>query len=404
MPRLRQEPHRRTALKSAGGRGRTVFVVFLLAWTLVSTWAAIGLHFARESEAQVHAAARAADEEKLRVLTRRYVGVASYGALEREGLAGRMAEVIARQAQLEDQQEALGVLVTRLTGAFLPSPSPPQTGPGGGRTKDEPAPLRNGSKTRAALDGISAAPREQLTIVEASIQRLASAETETIARLSKAVDTALGRFREALGRLGPDVRALLETSDGTQPKGSEASLLGAAAFAHIEARATEFGRLRATAEILPLRRPVAGTTLTSNFGMRKDPFTGAAAMHAGIDFRAVAGTPVLATSHGKITTARFSNGYGNLVEIDHGAGFTTRYGHLSQIDVKEGQEVAAGDAVGAIGSTGRSTGPHLHYETRVGGNPIDPTRLLEIGTALFGLPANVANADRADVADDALAN
>jgi murein DD-endopeptidase MepM/ murein hydrolase activator NlpD len=387
-----------------GGRGRTVFVVFLLAWAIVSTWAAIGLHLARESEAQVHAAARAADEEKLKVLTRRYVGVASYGVLEREGLAGRMAEVIARQAQLEDQQEALGALVTRLTGAFLPSQSPVQTGPGVGRTKDEPAPSRNGPKTRAALDGISAAPREQLTVVETSIQRLASAETETTARLSGAVDTALGRFREALGRLGPDVRALLDASDDPQPKAGEASLLGAAAFARIEARATEFGRLRATAEILPLRRPVAGTTLTSNFGMRKDPFTGAAAMHAGIDFRAVAGTPVFATSRGKVTTARFSNGYGNLVEIDHGAGFTTRYGHLSQIDVKEGQEIAAGDAVGAIGSTGRSTGPHLHYETRVGGNPVDPTRLLEIGTTLFGLPANVANADRADVADDALAN
>lgn len=403
MPRLRQEPHRRTAPKSAGGRGRTVFVVFLLAWGIVSTWAAIGLHLARSREVQVHAAARAADEEKLKVLTRRYVGVASYGALEREGLAGRMAEVIARQAQLEDQQEALGALVTRLTGAFLPSQSPPQAGPGG-RTKDEPAPSRNGPKTRAALDGISATPREQLTVVEASIQRLASAETETIARLSSAVDTALGRFREALARLGPDVRALLDASDGPQPKGSEASLLGPAAFARIEARATEFGRLRATAEILPLRRPVAGTTLTSNFGMRKDPFTGAAAMHAGIDFRAVAGTPVFATSSGKVTTARLSNGYGNLVEIDHGAGFTTRYGHLSQIDVKEGQEIAAGGAVGAIGSTGRSTGPHLHYETRVGGNPVDPTRLLEIGTTLFGLPANVANADRADVADDALAN
>ncbi|WEF53117.1 M23 family metallopeptidase [[Pseudomonas] carboxydohydrogena] len=102
-------------------------------------------------------------------------------------------------------------------------------------------------------------------------------------------------------------------------------------------------------------------------------------MHTGLDFRASTGDPVRATADGKVTSAGWSGGYGRMVEIDHGNGLATRYGHLSQIDVKVGDVVKIGEVVGEVGSTGRSTGPHLHYETRINGEAVDPQRFLRAG-------------------------
>ncbi len=102
-------------------------------------------------------------------------------------------------------------------------------------------------------------------------------------------------------------------------------------------------------------------------------------MHSGIDFRAEQGSPVRSTAPGRVVGAEYSGGYGNMVEIDHGNGITTRYAHLSAILVSEGQQVAQGTVVGRVGSTGRSTGPHLHYETRIEGDAVDPQRFLRAG-------------------------
>ena len=102
-------------------------------------------------------------------------------------------------------------------------------------------------------------------------------------------------------------------------------------------------------------------------------------MHTGIDLRGETGEPVHATAAGKVTIAGREGGYGNMVEIDHGNGLATRYGHLSEIDVKVGQTVRIGEVIGKIGSTGRSTGPHLHYETRINGEAVDPQKFLRAG-------------------------
>jgi murein DD-endopeptidase MepM/ murein hydrolase activator NlpD len=90
-------------------------------------------------------------------------------------------------------------------------------------------------------------------------------------------------------------------------------------------------------------------------------------------------SPARSTTHGRVSAADYAGGYGNMVEIDHGHGVVTRFGHLARISVRPGQHVAAGDVVGLVGSTGRSTGAHLHYETRVDGEPVDPQRFLEAG-------------------------
>lgn len=123
---------------------------------------------------------------------------------------------------------------------------------------------------------------------------------------------------------------------------------------------------------------VAQGRVTSNFGYRKDPFHGGTKFHAGMDLGAPTGTPVYATGDGYVKRARWSGGYGNLVEMEHGFGYQTRFGHMSRIIVAEGQFVRRGQMVGMVGSTGRSTAPHLHYEVRINGQPTQPADNMQI--------------------------
>jgi murein DD-endopeptidase MepM/ murein hydrolase activator NlpD len=138
-----------------------------------------------------------------------------------------------------------------------------------------------------------------------------------------------------------------------------------------------------TLSLVPYRKPVIGEVeFTSGFGVRSDPFLGRPAMHTGLDFRAAAGDPVRVTANGKVVSAGWSGGYGRMVEVEHGNGLATRYGHLSEIDVKIGDQVKIGQVIGLVGSTGRSTGPHLHYETRIDGEAVDPQKFLRAGVRL----------------------
>lgn len=153
----------------------------------------------------------------------------------------------------------------------------------------------------------------------------------------------------------------------------------------LDAALTRLETVRDTAKRLPFANPAPGQEITSRFGNRPDPFFGGLAMHAGIDFRAPTGTEIRSTGAGKVVTAGFSGGYGNMVEIDHGFGLSTRYGHMSRILVSEGDTIEPGQILGLSGSTGRSTGPHLHYEVRRNGDPVDPMRFLNAGMKLTPL-------------------
>ncbi len=139
---------------------------------------------------------------------------------------------------------------------------------------------------------------------------------------------------------------------------------------------------RRTARKLPFGNPSPQSSITSRFGNRTDPFLGRLALHAGIDFRVSTGTQVRSTGAGTVVVAGRNGGYGNMVEIDHGDGLTTRYAHLSRVLVKVGDHVEAADPVGLSGTTGRSTGPHLHYEVRREGKAVDPMRFLTAGMKL----------------------
>jgi murein DD-endopeptidase MepM/ murein hydrolase activator NlpD len=140
--------------------------------------------------------------------------------------------------------------------------------------------------------------------------------------------------------------------------------------------------------MIPTQHPVAGP-LGSSFGWRIDPFTGHSALHTGLDFQATPGTTIQAAAGGVVVTAEVHPQYGNMVEVDHGNNLVTRYAHASRLLVKKGDLVKRGQKVAEVGSTGRSTGPHLHFEVLVQGVPQDPMKFLNAGR---NAPANVAQA------------
>lgn len=150
---------------------------------------------------------------------------------------------------------------------------------------------------------------------------------------------------------------------------------------HAATNLNEMRSLTDAAEGLPFKRPTQART-TSGYGVRFDPFNGRPAVHQGQDFAASLNTPIYATAPGVVAFAGVRSGYGNTVEIDHGRGFKTRYAHLNALGVQPGQTVALGQRIGAMGTTGRSTGVHLHYEVWLNGRPQNPARFLRAGDQL----------------------
>lgn len=152
-----------------------------------------------------------------------------------------------------------------------------------------------------------------------------------------------------------------------------------AASKRIDAQLKGISRLREMSVALPIAKPLKTLNRSSNYGRRIDPFRKSAAFHSGIDYRAPTGTPVMATADGQVLQAGRSGGYGKLIELRHANGLTTRFAHLNKILVKAGQSVKRGDIIGEVGSTGRSTGPHLHYEVRNKGKVRDPQAFMDAG-------------------------
>jgi murein DD-endopeptidase MepM/ murein hydrolase activator NlpD len=145
----------------------------------------------------------------------------------------------------------------------------------------------------------------------------------------------------------------------------------------------EEAKLTESISRIPLASPLTHYRITSDFGPRRDPFNGRMGFHPGLDMASAYGAPVYAPGEGVVTFAGWKSGYGRFVEISMGNGFSTRYGHLSRIDVKAGQKVAFRQVIGRVGSTGRSTGPHLHYEVKYDGIVRDPLKFIEAGQYVF---------------------
>ena len=250
-------------------------------------------------------------------------------------------------------------------------------------------PAGNGAGDAAVTANLA----ERLHAVEASLAKVEADQFMRLDVVNQSISAATRKLRDVIAQIGLDPDSL----DGSGPDGEETGIGGPylpigldpdggpfeAKVWMLQETLSERERLHRASEQLPLGRPASRQFgVSSGFGVRRDPFTRRPAMHAGIDFRTPRGTPIRAAGAGRVVMAGRSGGYGNLVEIDHGNGITTRYAHLSSIAVQYGQVVNAGDHIGRAGSTGRSTGPHLHYETRIDDEPVDPNRFLRAGRIL----------------------
>jgi murein DD-endopeptidase MepM/ murein hydrolase activator NlpD len=250
---------------------------------------------------------------------------------------------------------------------------------------DFDADLPAASRAQFLIDRYRRVDREELTI---------------LADLRQPADIASEHIRAALAAAGLDADhlSLPGAPSGLEEHGTGGPFVPLPILTDGSPFAAEAGRVQNSIESLerlrrvlphvPLKMPLPGAPeVTSGFGPRIDPFLGTPALHTGIDLLEIYGTPVHATAAGRVVSAGPDGGYGNMVEIDHGNGLTTRYAHLSSIDVVPGQNVGFGTVLGHIGATGRATGPHLHYEVRIDGEPVDPERFLKAGADL------VADAD-----------
>ncbi|WP_338426602.1 M23 family metallopeptidase [Sphingopyxis kveilinensis] len=216
------------------------------------------------------------------------------------------------------------------------------------------------------------------------LARVAARQEAFAARLLGAVRGRVAKAETAVAALGLNPDALVRSAAAGRGgpfipyRGSngQAKALGAS-FAALDGALFRMEVLERTLVAVPSGNPADVLMMSSGFGYRRDPFNGAGAMHAGVDFRGPTGTPILAAAPGRVSFVGVKSGYGNVVEVDHGQGIMTRYAHLSGFSAKVGAQVAAGQQIAKMGSTGRSTGSHLHFEVRLNGVAVNPRRFLE---------------------------
>lgn len=208
--------------------------------------------------------------------------------------------------------------------------------------------------------------------------------------LTRAADRRAAAAEARLARLGLSPRAMLAAIDDRSAQGGPLIMLATAADGSIDPRFQRFGLSLARMEALersvaglPQALPASLEYISSGFGYRADPFTGGADFHPGLDFKGPMGAPIYAAARGTVSFVGQRSGYGNVVEIDHGNGLVTRYAHMSGFRTLVGKPVLAGELIGLIGSTGRSTGPHLHFEVRVSDRPVNPRPFLEAVPHVF---------------------
>jgi len=210
-----------------------------------------------------------------------------------------------------------------------------------------------------------------------SIGQYAIAATMGVAGFASAAEAQAGGPAKTVASQAHDVRAA--TGGPMIAANTEEATADLRADAQFRTLFQTWKKLDATQQgviAIPSVQPVHSLSFTSNFGIRSDPFRGTAAMHAGVDIPGPVGTPIYATADGVVSHAGRQGGYGNLVELNHGKGIATRYGHLSKILVADNTRVTRGQLIALMGSTGRSTGPHLHYEVRIDGHAVNPIPFL----------------------------
>ncbi|MBS0253954.1 MAG: M23 family metallopeptidase [Proteobacteria bacterium] len=236
----------------------------------------------------------------------------------------------------------------------------------------------------AAEAGKTVAKVSALVPEAAGLARLEARQLAFVEQLTRYADRQAAADSARLRRLGIDPGMMLAALDRREAMGGPLLALATSADGSLDTRFQRLGAslarmdaleqgLRHLPQVLPARQDF----VSSGFGYRSDPFTRGGAFHAGLDFKGPTGSPIYAAAAGTISFAGRRSGYGNCLEVDHGNGLVTRYAHLSGFRARAGQRVSAGQVIGLIGSTGRSTGPHLHFEVRVHDRAVNPRPFLE---------------------------
>jgi murein DD-endopeptidase MepM/ murein hydrolase activator NlpD len=369
-------------------------------------------YFAFRDDLLTRLIARQADmqyayEDRITELRSQVDRLTSRQLLDQEQVEQKMDQLVRRQSVLESRAAAISSLPdVSSTGSTKPAARPQPRSDNAATPKPSPIndtviltpPVDRESnlesrvpRTRTASAAKAVGLSAKLTRLEEALDRVEARQGATLVTIEESFEGKARRMRGILVDLGVDVGKAAASGNSAAVGGPFVPITSRRADAggferqlqRIQLARTNVDRLSRTMLAVPIRRPLTGELETSSgFGVRLDPFVRAPAMHTGLDFRSSIGEPVRATAAGKVTIAGWNGGYGRLVEVDHGNGFATRYGHLSEILVSEDQIIRPGQIVGRVGSTGRSTGPHLHYETRIDGDAVDPQKFLRAGLRL----------------------
>lgn len=385
-------------------------LIIMAGWTIITA-----TYFAFRDDVLTRLIARQAEmqfayEDRIAEMRAQVDRVTSRQLLDQEQFEQKLDHILRRQAALESRAAILGgVADPTVTGSISGlGRAPASVGQPAPTLRPKPSPISDTVRFLAPVarearlesrplpaveERVAASLRAggiegALARLQASLDRVDAAQAAALNALEEQYDQRARRMRGVLADLGVDVGkpapATLRGVGGpfVSVKANAASPFERQLYRIGLARA-QIDRLTQTLTSVPLGRPLAGDAESSSgYGVRLDPFLGVPAMHTGQDFRAGTGERVLATASGVVISAGWNGGYGKMVELRHSNGFTTRYAHMSDVLVAVGQKVRSGEAVGLVGSTGRSTGPHLHYETRVDGEAVDPQKFLRAGVRL----------------------
>lgn len=348
-------------------------------------------------------------EDRISALRAQVDRVTSRQLLDQQVVEKKVEKLMERQTALTDRHGKINELLERAesVGAVqpeIPVPTPkPSQDDRRASASGSPFDALLGTETKtASIDPITTralgfaptaaeSPASRADRIFSNVSKsLKSIEQQQIARIENlrlGADEKADAIVRILRRTGLKPKAEANEATGgpyipvSNPAGDKFDLT----LSQLDLSLQRLEEIRTQVMQYPFGNPIPGAFETSGFGYRKDPFLGTLALHPGIDFRGTIGEPARATGAGTVVSAGPSGGYGNMVEIDHGDGITTRYGHLSAILVHEGQHVETGEIIGKVGNTGRSTGPHLHYEVRENGVAIDPSGFLNAGLKLTSL-------------------
>ncbi|MBI1202855.1 MAG: peptidoglycan DD-metalloendopeptidase family protein [Rhodopseudomonas sp.] len=389
--------------------GPVAFWIVVGTLVIMGVWSiATGTYFAFRDDVLTgligrQAAMQFAYEDRIAELRAQIDRITSRQLLDQEQFEQKLQGLLRRQQLLEQRSSALtGDNLT--TGSIKPARIAPPAAP---RRAPKPTPINDtvlfvappdrearlqsrelsSGNSRYASNVTAGGLNGLLTRVSLSLDKVELKQTATLTDLEEQADTKVRRIGGVLADLGVHVSKASGRGTGGPYVPLRAPRANASAFERqiyrINVARAEIARYTQALVTVPVRKPIAGTVdMSSPFGVRLDPFLGKPAIHTGIDLRGDTGEAVHVTASGKVTRAGWAGGYGNMVEVDHGNGLSTRYGHMSKIEVKVGQHVTIGETIGRVGSTGRSTGPHLHYETRINGEPVDPQKFLRAGLRL----------------------